>query len=284
MFPLGSCPNISQSRLTNAPRSLPNRGRKSSRRRAAGESLVALAAEYGISRQRVDIIAKRQKPTPTRRPQLSRLSAEQQEWLKSKITQSKRAWKLTAIEKLVFKQFGIHLETAAYLNWLVDLGVRIGDYDENMPLSPEFEAYLRSEEARKLREREAIWQASQPAYKPRRGRPRKNPIAPPPPTKPVLSPDAPLEDDDDLFEEDEHEENDAIESLSLEEMLASVEATRKKTSGSRSARPSRLRLGTKAQCQRPRAATRETCQGLPAPQKEKETEKTLIRSYPQGRS
>jgi transposase len=198
------------------------------RRRAEGESLVALATEYGISRQRVDIIAKRQKPTPTRRPQLSRLSAEQQEWLKSKITQSKRTWKLTAIEKLVFKQFGIHLETAAYLNWLVDLGVRIGDYDENMPLSPEFEAYLRSEEARKLREREAIWQASQPAYKPRRGRPRKNPIAPPPPTKPVLSPDAPLEDDDDLFEEDEHEEDAAIESLSLEEMLASVEATRKK--------------------------------------------------------
>lgn len=198
------------------------------RRRAAGESLVALATEYGISRQRVDIIAKRQKPTPTRRPQLSRLSAEQQEWLKSKIIQSKRAWKLTAIEKLIFKQFGIHLETAAYLNWLVDLGVRIGDYDENMPLSPEFEAYLRSEEARKLREREALWQASLPAHKPRRGRPRKNPITPPPATKPTLSPEASLEEDDDFLEEDEHEGDDAIESLSLEEMLASVEATRKK--------------------------------------------------------
>lgn len=205
------------------------------RRRAAGEALVALANEYGISRQRVDIIAKGQKPSSKRRPSLSRLSADQQEWLKNKITHSKRTWKLAAIEKLVLKQFGIHLETATYMTWLIELGVSIGDYDENVPLSPEFEAYLRSEEARKLREREAIWKANQPAYKPRLGRPRKKPLplqAPTPSQPSPLQLDSTLlfEDaDDDLLEDDSTESDDeTIEALSLEEMLASVEATRKK--------------------------------------------------------
>jgi transposase len=213
------------------------------RRRAAGEALAALAAEFGISRQRVDIIAKRQKAPQKRRPKLTRLTPEQQDWLHAKITQSKRTWTLASIEKLILKQFSIHLETAAYMTWLVELGVKIGDYDENVPLSPEFEAYLRSEEARKLREREAVWKANQPAYKPRLGRPRKNPLppAPPPPSSAPkhqaksTSPSLDFLDDDDDDQglnfddlDSDLEIANSEEALTLEEMLASVEATRKK--------------------------------------------------------
>lgn len=205
------------------------------RRRAQGEALAALAAEFGISRQRVDIIAKRQKPASQRRPKLTRLNPEQQEWLKNKIVSSKKSWTLAAIEKLVLKEFGLHMETATYMTWLIELGVRIGAYDEKVPLSPEFEAYLRSDEARKIREREAAWKATLPPHQPRRGRPRKSPLpssppapAAPPPERKLLDTDILDDSDDGLYEDDDLDMDDSIEAVSLEEMLASVEATRKK--------------------------------------------------------
>lgn len=183
------------------------------RRRAAGERLAALAAEFGISRQRVDVIAKRQKPPTRRRPGRQVLNEEQITWLESRLKASRRVWKLAAVEKAVQERFGIHMDTAAHLTWLVGLGVRIADYDADMPLGADFEAYLRSEEAQKLREREAAWKSRLPATRPRRGRP---------PKKPPPAGAGGQEKPGDL-----HQQTEEDGSLSLEEMLASVERHRR---------------------------------------------------------
>ena len=50
----------------------------------------------------------------------------------------------------------------------------------------------------------------------------------PPPERKLLDSDLLDDADDDLYEDDDPEMDDAIEAVSLEEMLASVEATRKK--------------------------------------------------------
>jgi uncharacterized protein YggU (UPF0235/DUF167 family) len=200
------------------------------KRRANGERLVALAEEFGISRQRVDVIAKGNKSKRKIIPPVAVLNEEQLAWLDAKLTSANRRLRLTTVEKMVVKQFKVRPHINAHTLWLVERGVHVADYDEHLTFSPDFEDYLRSEQARQLREREALWMEKQKAIPRKPGRPKRKPSVldaaiKPLTTYPPFSDTSPLDAADD--EEDDEEEWNG-ETLSIDEMLASVEETRRK--------------------------------------------------------
>lgn len=206
------------------------------KRRAAGERLIALAEEFGISRQRVDIIAKGIKAKSRRAAPRVSLTQEHLDWLDGVIAKSKRSYRIASLEKKVLRKFGIRFHPGPHLLWFVQRNVIISDYDKDLVFSREFDEYLRSDHARKVREREAIWLAKQQDIKPKRGRKKITPIAE----------IAPIADLDDLDDDDDDDEPDFLspnpspgtdtedesdwegETLTIEQMLASVEETRRK--------------------------------------------------------
>lgn len=191
------------------------------RRRAAGERLIALAEEFGISRQRVDMIAKRLKQVTfnnaTKRP----LTAEQLAWLDHKLTSTKRKYKIDTVEKMVYEQFKVRMAIQAHTLWLIDRGVIFSDSDTTISFASDFGEYVHSERARQIREKEAIWAEEQKKLKPKMGRPRKAPEATAAPSATPKDPEIDSDDDDDSDEEW------LGETLSVEEMLASVQQTRR---------------------------------------------------------
>jgi len=194
------------------------------KRRANGERLAALAEEYGISRQRVDVIAKGPKPKGPKHFPMIELNEEQLAWLDAKLTGAKRVYRLATVEKMILKQFGIRMNINAHTLWLVDRGVIVSDYDENLQLGRDFDDYLRSDQARQLREREAIWIEKQKAIPRKMGRPKHKNAALTAPIAPIID----FDNDSPLDDESNAEDEWVGETLSIDEMLASVEETRRK--------------------------------------------------------
>jgi hypothetical protein len=239
------------------------------RRRANGERLVALAEEFGISRQRVDVIAKGNKSKRKIIPPIAVLNEEQLAWLDAKLTAANRRLRLTTVEKMVVKQYNVRLHVNAHTLWLVERGVIVSDYDENLSFSHDFENYLRSEQAQQLREREALWMEKQKAIPRKPGRPKRKPSVldaaiRPLTTHPPFSDTSPLEAADD--EEDDDDEEWSGETLSIDEMLASVEETRRKLAAKGRPVPS---LGSKPAFRTPGVRTGKHAKATQPPKKKK---------------
>lgn len=204
------------------------------RRRAAGERLIALAEEFGITRQRVDMIAKRQKQATPRTAARRPLNEEQLAWLDKKLKGSHLRHRIDTVQKMVFDKFSVRMAVEAHTLWLLDRGVSFSNSETTVSFGPDFTEYLNSERASQIREREARWIEEQKKLKPKLGRPKLN-AEPPTPT------DSKPSDPDLSGSDDESEEEWIGESLSIDEMLASVEQTRRKIAGKSGAAP----LGTK---------------------------------------
>ncbi len=197
----------------------PEQREEIARRRQAGEGLQALATEFGITRQGVDLIAKRQSRTqdPAAKPRA--LTSEEFAWLRQQLQTGTRdagdKWSQAAVKKLVAGHFGCAISIKRHQSSLRELGVKVGGdaSDDEPELPPDFHAYVNSPLAQQIRERqEALhrWEMEQRRLNPpRRGRPRKEE-----PVAPILEDD---ECDDGL--------ND-VDDFSLDAVRASVAATR----------------------------------------------------------
>ena len=192
----------------------PEQHEEIARRRLAGERLQALADEFGITRQGVDLIAKRHsRPAdPAAKPQA--LTPDQFAWLKLQLQTGTRdagdKWSQAAVKKLVADQFGITVSIKRHQSSMRELGVKVGadPEDDELELSAEFQAYLKSPLARQIRERQEELHRHEMEQRrlqpPRLGRSRKVPVM-----------EIPEDEDSD----------DGLNDLSLDEARASVAAT-----------------------------------------------------------
>lgn len=199
------------------------------KRADAGESYHDLAAAYGISRQRIQILHQRSQdpiwrlpPTNISEIQFAKLCAELE---KNAAKRPKKGWSQDHVRQLAYQLFHVNLDMRHRRGDLRVNGVQIGAPLKKDELStitdPGFRKYLASPIAETIREREKIWHEAelerQKNYKPRLGRPRKNPLPEPAPGTQPTPATAPDDDEDDGFDIG-----------SIEDMERSVAETRAK--------------------------------------------------------